>query len=181
MASQPPPVPRRGLGTELLWPAFGQQDAIGQIGHVSLGGLAVVGGYAQQLKAFPLERGITVGVLRQQPSGMGSVLTDVRPSWPPDLGHHLLEPRKVIGIHLLKCVGIFRLAGRLVSFRSAQEFRAQVRFHPIRMSPGSTHGNVSKLRPEGQLLAARTGSSTATTAAPADDPGQRKPIPSPSD
>ena len=101
------------------------------------GCFALAGGHGQQVEALPWEGGIAVGVLRQQPGGVGRVLAGDRSSWPPDLGYPLLEPREVVGIRPAGCRIIMSLTGRLVPFHPAQEFCTQVRsLHHRAHSPG---------------------------------------------
>jgi hypothetical protein len=62
----------------------------------------VAGGHGQQLQALPLEGRIAVGVLCQQPGGAGSIVADDRSPRPANLGDHLAEPGKILGIDLPK-------------------------------------------------------------------------------
>jgi hypothetical protein len=65
-----------------------------------------------------------------------AVVADDRSPRPANLGDHLIEPGKILGIDLPKRLKIVRPARRLVPFHPAQEFCPQARIHAIRMSPG---------------------------------------------
>ena len=137
----PLPVPPGRLGTELLRLAFRQQDTISQVSDLSLGCFAVAGGHGQQLQALPLEGRIAVGVLYQQPGGAGPVVADDRSPRPANLGDHLLEPGKILGIDLPERLRLVRPARHLVPFHPAQEFCPQARIHAIRMGLGPKRGS----------------------------------------
>jgi len=140
VARNPLPVPPGRLGAELLRLTFRQQDTISQVSDLGVGCFAVAGGHGQQLQALPLEGRIVVGVLYEQPGGVGAVVADDRSPGPADVGDHLLEPGRILGINLSKCPRIVILARRLVSLHPAQEFCPQAQIHAIRMSPGPEHG-----------------------------------------
>jgi hypothetical protein len=56
-----------------------------------MGGRSLPGPFSSP-KALPLEHGITVGVLDQEPGRVRPVVARKRLPRPPDLGYHLLEP-----------------------------------------------------------------------------------------
>jgi hypothetical protein len=110
VTGNPLPVPPDRLGTALLRLAFRQQDTISQVSDLGLACFAAASGHGQQAQALPLEGWIAVGVLDQEPGCAGPLFAGDRSPRPANLGDHLLEPGKILGIDLPKRLRIVRPA-----------------------------------------------------------------------
>ncbi len=91
---------------------------------------------------MPLERGIAVGVLHEQPGGVRAVGRDHGPPGPADVRDHLPEPGQVLGVdrrHLLgaAAVGSQPPPRSLVALHPPQQFGAQFLVHATSMGPAA--------------------------------------------
>jgi hypothetical protein len=117
------------LGSVHLLLALVQQHPVGQERLVGDRCLARLHHGGKQAEASPLERGVGVRVLDEQPQRVRPVDADEGTAWPAARGDQFLEPGQVLGVDRGEAVLVLGEPRVLVSSHPAQQFGPQHLVH----------------------------------------------------